>query len=238
MQSKTSNQLFIFMTSCFLAVFLFVTAAPAGEKSILKGRVLDMGEKAVEAARIFVYNSPEIRRPSDFISANTDKDGRFHMFLPPGKYWAVARLKKTEGYGPLMPGDKHSGEAKEIVIAPGMEFEMDFTVSDLKEASRMKKRIKENYFKINGRIINEKGLPVRMAYVFANRNEKVSGVPDYLSAWTDEDGHYTLYLPKGRYYMGAAVTFPPGQNSLAGRVVFVESDKVGEDIVNSVFDNK
>jgi len=212
---------------------LYFEIALAGDKSVLKGKVLDIEGKAVEGAIVFIYDSPDIKRLADFMSPHTDKEGGFRVVLPSGKYWAVARLKKGESYGPLMPGDKHSGEPREIELDPGGELYMDFVVADLKDAARAKKKIREDYFKIKGKIIDENGLPVRMAYAIANRDEKISGVPDYISAWTDEEGYYTLYVPRGKYYIGSALTFPPGENYNINQEVVIESDSLNVDIISS-----
>jgi hypothetical protein len=217
-----------------------VTSLPAlaEEKPVLEGRVLDMEGRAVEGAMVFVYDSPSVKGPADFISARTEKDGLFRMVLPPGRYWLVARLKKTEGYGPLMPGDKHSGEPVEVELPPGGEVERDFVVGDLRDAIKIKEKTREGPVKISGRIIDEKGSPVREAYVLANRNEKVTGIPDYVSAWVDHEGRYTLYIPRGRYYMGSAVTFPPGQDHFMNGEMTFDVDKSDVDIVRESRDSK
>jgi protocatechuate 3,4-dioxygenase beta subunit len=147
--------------------------ASAEEASVLKGRVSDADGRAVEGAKIFVYDSPDVRRPANFISAGTDKGGMFRMTVSPGRYWVVARLKKTEDYGPLLPGDKHSGEPVEGEIASRSEITMDFIVADLKEAIKIKTKSRERHVKISGRIIDEKGFPVVNFYALASRNEKV-----------------------------------------------------------------
>jgi hypothetical protein len=212
-------------------VFLILSTTSAAEdKSIFKGRALDIDGKAVENAQVFIYDSPDTRRLADFISAKTDKEGRFHIVLPSGKYWAVARLKKGEIYGPLMPGDKHSGEPVEIELAPNIELARDFAVMDIREAARIRQKIREDYIRLSGKIINEKGLPVEMAYAFASKDKKVSGVPDYISAWTDDEGDYTLYLLPGTYYIGVATEFPPDQNYTTQEVV-LKGDRVDLDIV-------
>jgi len=140
-------------------------------------------------------------------------------------------LKKSEEYGPLMPGDKHSGEPREIDVVPGRELEVDFTVKDLKDAVSVRKGTREGYVKIKGRILDKNGLPVPMAYATANRSEKMDSLPDYLSLWTDVDGGYTLYLPSGKYYLGSALTFPPGQDFDPGTAVLIDTDKADLDIV-------
>ncbi len=231
MKKRLERPLFRYFIALFLLLVPVYPAASAGDASVFKGKVSDVDGRAVEGARIFVYGAPEVRRSADFISAPTDKDGLFRMVLPPGKFWSIARLKKGEDYGPLMPGDKHSGEPVEIELASGSEVSMDFTVADLKEAQKKRTREREGAAKISGKIVDENGAPVRGAYAFANRSETVSGIPDYLSAWVDDEGRFALYLPRGKYCLGGAIMFPPGQSYvLQGEMTF-DGDKSGVTIV-------
>ncbi len=226
---------------CVCALFLLLavwyglavdySTAPAEEKPALKGKVSDVEGRAVEGAMVYAYDSPDVKRPADFMSARTDKDGLFRMVLPPGKYWLVARLKKGEEYGPLMPGDKHSGEPVVLDLASGQEADVNFTVADLKDARKIRTKDQERPVKISGRIVDEKGSPVSKAYAIANRSSTVGGIPDYLSAWVDHEGHYTLYIPRGRYYIGSAVTFPPGQASFMEGQITVDADRSDFDII-------
>ncbi len=206
-------------------------AAGAGEQATFEGRVRDTKNKAVEGAMVFLYASPDIRRTANFISNRTDSEGRFSVVLPAGHYWAVARLKKVEGYGPLMPGDKHSGDPVEVEFGPGKTVRMDFTVADLQEAIRTRSKDRERAFKISGRIVDDQGAPVPGAYAIANKAARVLGIPDYLSAWADEEGRYTIYLPRGKYNLGAARSFPPGQDYVIQGQISVDADKAGVDII-------
>ena len=222
----------------FLYAVLFNVTITAKEACLLKGKVSDVGGKGVEGARVFVYNSLDVRRPADFISSPTDKDGLFRLTLPSGKYWAVARLKKTEGFGPLMPGDKHSGEPVQVELDPGREVSMDFTVANLREAIRTRTGTKEGPVRISGKIVGADGSPLKRAYAFANAKEKGSGIPDYVSAWADEEGRFILYVPKGRYYIGSALEFPPGRDYLVYKEMSLDADKSSVDIVRRSRDGK
>jgi hypothetical protein len=220
---------------CLCAVLLpsarGTASGPAGEQSAIKGRVADAEGRAVENARVFAYENQEVRRPADFISTPTDAGGAYRLVLPPGKYWLVARLKKTEEYGPLMPGDKHSGEPEAIELDPGREEVKDFIVADLKEAKKLRSKQQDRPLKISGRILDEKGAPVANAYAIADRSGTFDGVPAYLSAWADRDGRYTLYLPRGNYFIGSASAVPPGRTSLMQGRVAVNADRSDLDIV-------
>jgi hypothetical protein len=229
--------LFFLLAAWHCPPFDHVTVLAEGT-SVLKGRVLDVAGESVEGAMVFVYNNPEVKREADFISAPTDSEGRFRMVVPPGEYWVVARLKKSEEFGPLMPGDKHSGDPEEIELATDSEEDMEFVVADLRDAIKMKKDAREGTVRITGRIIDEKGAPVKRAYVIANRKEEVSGIPDYLSAWVDKDGNYTLYVPEGTYFIGSADTFPPGKNyNIIGEIA-IETDISGMDVLMNIRNNR
>ena len=202
----------------FLAAIVLIAghASPgaAAGTAVLTGKVMDIEGRPVEGARLFLYDTPEVRRSASFISAPTGPDGTYRLIVTPGRYWSMARLKKMDGYGPLMAGDKHSGDPAEIELAEGQEMSRDFTVADLKDARRMRSKDREGPVTISGRIVDQKGLPVRGAYAIANRTEKTGGLPDYVSAWSDADGRYSLSLPPGRYYLGSALSFPPDERAV------------------------
>lgn len=204
-------------------IFLACTIASAFD-TVLTGRVLDAEGLPVKGAEIFIYDTPDTRRPADFIFGRTGTDGRFRIILLPGTYWAVARLRTSQKYGPLMPGDKHSGEAVEIRIDPGEVYEEDFTVIDIKEAALMVRKTREDHYKLSGIITDRKGIPASDVCAIANRERQLKEIPDYISAWTDSGGHYTLYLPAGRYYIGHAFKFPPETNNMIFEEVIIKGD--------------
>lgn len=219
---KYSTLKHIVLYICGMLFLYSCTSNPAmalSEESVVyKGKISDVSGQSVQGANVYVYSSPDVRKPADFMSSASEESGLFRMVLPPGKYWAVARLKRAEGYGPLMRGDKHSGEPVEIELSAGRETDMDFVVADLGdaiEARKVKARVGEGLVRISGRIIDEKGEPVTHAYAFANINEKLSRIPDYLSVWVDRDGRYTLYIPRGTYYVGGAVSFPMDSDEIS-----------------------
>lgn len=233
---------YLVISSLILAVLLFVPGlstfssigycgALAAEGPVLKGKVSDAEGRPVEGALVFIYNGPSVRRSADFMSTPSDKEGLYRAVLPPGRYWAVARSKKSGAFGPLMPGDRHSGEPAEIEISAGAEAHMDFTVTDIREAMKIRTKTTEGPARVSGRIIDEDGTPVLDAYALAGKSEKVTGIPEYLSAWTDHDGRYTIYLPRGRYYLGGSVVYPPGDAYFMRGEITIDGDKDGLDIV-------
>lgn len=195
----------------FLAAMTVGTSLYAADLASLKATVKDVAGKGVEGAKLFIYDSPNVRRPADYISPATDGSGHVQIALPAGEYWVVARLKHDGKYGPLMPGDKHSGAPLEVDISPDGDVTAEFVVADILELGQRKKSDLAAVVRLRGRIVDPQGNPVANAYVYANRTQEGPQVPEYLSAWTDGDGTYEIYLPaKGRYFLGAARQFPPG----------------------------
>jgi len=182
----------------------------AAESVILEGGILDIDEEPVHGAEVYIFDSPDVKRPADFISNRTGDDGRYQVHLPPGNYWAVAVFRQGGGrFGPLAYSDKHSGEAVVFEVAAGVKRNMDFIVVNLREAARKHQKKNADLIRITGRVRYETGNPVAMAYAMAHRLEQFATLPDYISAWTDEMGDYALYLPPGKYYLGASLGFPP-----------------------------
>ena len=173
------------------------------------GTVTDGAGRAVKDAEIFVYDSAAIRRPADFITPRTGSDGVFSIRLPSGKYWVVARVRKGDKFGPLLPGDRHSGEPAEIDPADDPEVRLDFTVANIREAAQNRQKTREDYFRLSGRILDQEGKPVGNAYVFARNGAAAEKVPSYISSWTDERGEYVLFLPQGKHLVRGALQFPP-----------------------------
>ena len=231
---------FLLRTSCRVLLFLLLLPAvglysadaSAGEHATLTGRIQDVVGKPVEGAEVFIYSSAQVRRTADFISSPSDTEGRYTIFLPTGTYWCVARWRKGGArFGPLMPGDKHSGEPMEIEVSRGAS-PADFTVADLKEAAGLiKKKTREDYIKITGRILDRDGNPAPGVYAIASTTRSISEIPDYLSPWTDDAGRYTLYLPRGKYYFGSSARFPPGSRAAFTREILLEGNKDDLDII-------
>ena len=233
-----ASSVFRLVVSLILLLTVDFSPALAEEHTALKGRGSDAEGQAVEGAMVFVYDKPDVKKPADFISSPTAKDGLFQLVLPPGKYWLVARLKKAGGFGPLTLGDRHSGEPTEVELLSGGEVTINFIVADIKEAIKIKTSTRERPYKISGRILDEKGTPVSGVYAIAHRDEKLSGMPDYLSAWADSDGRYTLYVPRGTYYIGSAISIPPGQDYFLNERITIEGDKADLNLMRKSLDVK
>ena len=175
---------------------------------LLKAKISNIEGRPMEGAKLFIYDGPNVRRPAQFISSLSDRTGQLQIILPPEKYWIVARFKSDGKYGPLMPGDKHSGEPFEVDMTVG-GGEAEFVVADILELGQKKRAGATDALRLKGLVVDAQGAPVAQAFVFANVLKEFSELPDFISAWTGEDGRYEVYVPPGStYYLGVSRQFP------------------------------
>lgn len=208
-----------------LLLVLLTAAVARGESRLLQGVILDEAGRPMAGAELFLYDSSRIKRPADFISAKTSVDGRYSLQVPAAAYWAVARVRHGEKFGPLMPGDLHSGDPQEIDLS-GSDQQADFTVADIRATARAREKTRSDLARVAGRITDPEGKPVAGGSVSAWREPVTARLPDVVSGWSDANGGYLLFLPAGTYTMAPAVTFPPpppGTNP--HRVVIHEGEK-------------
>jgi hypothetical protein len=226
----------LFSVIISLLAFIVFASSPcsaAAEDVELRGRVIDIMTQPVAGAEVYLYDSKQVKRPADFISQKTETDGSYKLTVPPGLYWAVAILRQTgSSFGPLQVGDKHSGEPLILDLKNIKMKEMDFTVMDLRDAVRHSRKRGEELFEIRGRILDTHEKPVAMAYVLADsRSRPGTEIPQYLSAWTDIEGKYTLYLPAGEFYLGISTVMPPSPEEELSHFMEVAGDMQGVDLV-------
>jgi hypothetical protein len=221
--TRFSAQIVMVTVICLLFCAFPVFAAGT---FVLKAKVSDIEGRPMEGAKLFIYDSSNVRRPADFISSLSDRAGTVQIVLPPGKYWAVARFKSDGKYGPLLPGDKHSGEPLEVELNTN-ETAANFVVADIRELGQKKRASATDAVRLKGRVVDAQGVPVAQAVVFANRSKEFNELPEFVSAWTEVDGVYEVYLPPGgTYYVGASRQFPLKSQEEFAKPVVLESGKI------------
>ena len=198
-----------------LAVLLYILTAlllpnsgAAADNMVISGRITDLDGKPVAGAEVYFYTSGNTRKPADFISPKATTDGDYRITLPKAGYLAIARLKKGERFGPLMPGDRHSGEPALIKPDDESEITLNFTVADMQELAQRRDKGREELAEVGGRL-ESGGKPVAAAYAYARIGRLTATLPEYFSNWTGSDGQYRIMLPPGRYFIGTATEFPP-----------------------------
>ena len=208
-----------------LVALLLPLASLAAENFTISGKISSINCDPVSGAEVYLYASENTRKPADFISAKTTASGLYRMVVPKAPYRALARLKKGERYGPLMPGDRHSGEPVKIVPDEETELTLDCTVADLQEMAQRREKGREELAEISGTITAD-GKSIASVYVYARTGRLAVNLPEYISGWTGADGRYRLKLPPGLYFVGTAVEFPPPETSPELKEVVVTAGKL------------
>lgn len=220
---SASVRIMLVVVICILAPDFRVFAS---ETHSLQAKVSDLDGRPMEGAKLFLYDGPNVRRPADFISALSDRTGLVKIILPAGKYWVVARFKSDGKYGPLAPGDKHSGEPLEVDVTTG-GAEADFIVADIRELGQKKRATATDAQRLKGRVVDAQGVPVAKVLVFANRSKEFSELPDYISASTGDTGEYEIFLPPGAtFYLGVSRQLPLKPQDVVLKPAVMESGKI------------
>jgi len=196
----------------FFVISLPIAAKGADSTFTLQGVIRTVSGAPVPDAEVYAYATSNTKRPADFISPKSGKDGVYRLVLPNATYWVIARIKKGERYGPLLPGDKHSGEP--VKVDPGTEtaFTLDFTVADMQELAQRREKGREELLEIAGTVTNN-GKGVAGAYVYARVGRITATLPEFFSGWTDASGKYRFKLPPGNYFLGCSTSFPPAETN-------------------------
>jgi hypothetical protein len=162
----------------------------------------------VAGAEVFLYRTADTRRSGDFVSPRTGGDGAYRLVVPPGAYWAVARVRSGERPGPVSSGDRHSGLPESIEGVAGLERTLDLVVASLVEAAESMRKTRPDIVTIEGRVVSGSS-PLAGRYMAAAPCGTRPAIPPFLSAWTGPDGRFRLFVSKGCHDLALATTFPP-----------------------------
>lgn len=226
------------MLQKIFSVVLFLTLLPAvswgnSNLALVKSRVKDVEGKPVAGAYIFFYDSEDTKRAVDLVSPVTGRDGTCEKEVPPGRYWVLARVKKNRSFdmGPLLIEDKFSGEPVVLELTPGDKVELEFTVMDLLDTIRTRSKKRQDLHLVHGVVRNDRNEVLPSTFAFANGHRQAAAMPDYFSAWTDNEGRFSLYLPKGRYVLGAAEEFTTERRYQGEQEIIVGDADIGEVVI-------
>jgi len=187
------------------------------KKSGIKGKIVmkETGEP-VHKAYVYGYVGKIATRAaqlgiigiSDWVSRGSDEDGLYKLDLPAGEYYIGAR-KRANGsnYGPLYKGDlyDHHYARKAVVVRKGKYRTYDFELIKLEEPmffQGLTAAEKVTDTGIRGKLLDESGEHIPGTFVMGYVDDDMQRAPDFASTLTDDEGNYTLYLPKGgRYWL-------------------------------------
>ncbi|GAB4433689.1 MAG: hypothetical protein OHK0040_04390 [bacterium] len=214
------------MKRLLLFGLLFLTVACNGsEKQTGKSSITGTVYKPIPQAYIYVYKEGMDMKGPAFTDVVADSNGSFSIQLPPGKYFLVARMRKTgEVAGPLEVGDLKSEVIGPITVKDtGEMIKTDIKVFEKKGEAKdiaINTATEEKKTVISGYIFDADGKPVQNARVHVYDHVQMSERPKFVSSPTGPDGKYSIALPKGgTYYLAARDKFggPPKVGDLYGR---------------------
>jgi uncharacterized GH25 family protein len=184
----------------------------ADSETGVSGQVTYQG-KPVSRAFVYVYTETGggLTGPSYGEAVQSDKEGRFTINLPAGRYALVARKRVDGGRsGVLAPGDLNAPyHANPVEVRSGEIVVLnDFSLSKV-DADVHAQRQAEGVFAktdtlLYGQVVDGDDEPVQEVYVFAYLDSRMVGKPVHMSTPTDTDGRFEIYLSDGgTYYVGA-----------------------------------
>lgn len=178
-------------------------------------------DKPLERVYLYVYKEPGegFKGPGYYIQPV--EKGSFHLRLPPGDYWLLARKRAKGGqFGPIETGDYFSYYyGNPVHIEPGTVRQI--SVETITRLSMFEEGETPTFHGIQGRVLGTGGRPAAGLYVFGYRTQEMTGTPEVFSARTGTDGSFRLALPEpGTWYLLARESFggPAGAGELYGRL--------------------
>lgn len=188
----------------------------ADDSTGLSGQVRYQGEP-VSRAFIYIYTETDtgLIGPSYGEAIQADKEGKFMINLPAGRYSLVARKRADGGRsGALEPGDLNAHYSGNPVEVRRGEFTVlkDFSLSRVDEEVHAQRHAEGVFTKtetlLHGQVVDTDEFPVSDVYVFAYLDSRMVGKPVHMSVPTGTDGRFSLFLSDGgTYYIGARSGF-------------------------------
>lgn len=187
----------------------------ADGKTSVRGQLHINGEPVADAF-VYVYTRGNaLTGPSYGQVVQSDERGFFRLNLSAGQYWLSAR-RRSDGsrVGDVSAGDL-SGEypGNPLKLETGQQRTLtNWPLRVVSETALEKKREQGKFTRtstwLSGRVIDEDQLPLSGIYLFAYRDSRMIGKPDFISMPSAKDGTFSLYLDQGgEFYVGARSTF-------------------------------
>lgn len=181
---------------------------------------LSYQDEPLEKAYLYVYKDPSknFKGPGYFIQPVARGD--FRLNLPPGDYYLLARKRVQGGqFGPIEIGDYFNYYfGNPVHIEAGQAYEIN--IETVTRLSMLEEDVVDLQG-IGGQVVDAGGKPVAGLYVFAYRQEEMTGNPDFFSSPTGPDGRFEIALPdRASYYLLARQAFggPAGDDELYGKL--------------------
>ena len=193
----------------------FEGAISADGKTTATGQILLNGQPLADGF-IYVYTRGDaLTGPAYGQIVRSDEQGSFILNLAEGRYWLAAR-KRNDG---SRSGDPEAGDlngeypGNPLVLKTGEHLKLErWTLEPISNAAKQRRLADGKFMQtktwLSGRVIDEDRSPVAGIYLFAYRDSRMIGKPNFISAPTTADGQFKIYLEKGgEFFVGARSTF-------------------------------
>ncbi len=199
----------LLMVLCFLAGSVHAEDVSIGW---ISGQMMIKDGGPLSGGMVVFFKAEEgpVPHPNKYVRipdevADMDKDGKFRVALPAGKYFMGA-IKRLSGelIGPPQDGDYFfiSQDAEGVPQVYALEKDKNLNVGIIAEATPFKRVVPDDASGITGVIRAQNGEPVEGAIVFAYFTETMTGLPPFTSYRTGPDGVYLITVSHaGKYYL-------------------------------------
>lgn len=189
---------------------------------------LDSGEP-VDKVYVYAYGPDKVNAmgPADAMSEATGSDGRYKIIVPTGSYILIARRRLSGSIsGPMRNGDIY-GRVRDIIDTGGRsQIGRDISVEVFAQGAHPDpKKVLTTGTRLKGVVVDETGMSVAEAFVFAYKDSFVQGAPDYMSEATGSDGSFVISLPGSGHYTVGARTGLRGKPRSEDMMGFWDSEK-------------
>lgn len=194
------------------------SAAETGKRSGIRGSVSFMDEP-LEKAYLYIYRDSKTNFKGPAYHIQPVINGDFRLSLPPGDYFVLARKRARGGqFGPVEIDDYFNYYyGNPIRIEKNQERQI--RVETIRRLSMLEEE-PGAFVGIRGKILGPAGKPVAGLRVFAYRRPEMTGVPEFFSPASDDNGVFELPIAEtGSFYLLARKSFggPAGGGELYGK---------------------
>jgi hypothetical protein len=162
--------------------------------------VVHQGGKPVGGAAVQIFlDAARYFRGPGYASAMTDGEGRFTIDLPPGRYYVVARHRKTAArVGPLNVGDLYGYYPDNpVYLEEGVSATLELPLLTVeKEPSEALMEATVGSV-LRGRVTDPGGAPVEGVFACLYTSPEPMGRPAFASEATDGRGRFQIRVTEG-----------------------------------------
>jgi len=193
--------LLFFLSACTISPPLVTDTMPPSTSTGITGNVHDSAGAPSHGAMVYAYRSARggLRGPADF-AAKVDSNGAYLLDLVDGSYYLVARQRSGGAdLGPPRIGDAWAlFPQNPVTVQRNQLSHADFRLAPVSHPRlHQGEGLTTSSTFITGTLLDADAHPLSGAVVLGYPTPSHQGKPAAISAPSDDQGHFTLYLPQG-----------------------------------------